>query len=713
MAETRFIGCSCNGTSQIEDFDGSGMPTGIGLRVDLPARELCRREVSRFTDALGDTAQLLVGCTQEQTLFSEIASTRTLVAPVRFVNLRERAGWGAEAQAATPKISALVAMAAAAITDPVPAVSYLSKGRTLVVGDGQAAIDWAMSLSAQLDVSLLLVGARDAVLPAEHTFPVFSGGDLKLTGWLGAFEARWSQQNPIDLDACVRCGACVSACPEQAIDASFQIDMTRCSGHRDCVTACAQVGAIDFSRADFLRSESFDLVFDLRDSPAFSQPDRPPGYFFPGRDPIQRVRQALELAQSIGEFEKPRYFRYNAKICSHQRNRIDACSRCIEVCSTSAISADGDGIKVNPHLCQGCGGCATVCPSGAISHVVPSVSELGRRLRNGLSAFRGAGGRDAVLLFHDERSGRRMLDELGRGKLIAAGVATHEPGVRGLPARVIPVEISHVASVGIDLALCAFAYGASRVIVLSGSDVASGYGDAQQFQFGLANTLLGAIGYQGAPFEILRVRDALELETALHAAHKVDAVEVPASFAMPDEKRRAVELAIDHLAKQATKAGVSIPGHVALPAGAPFGEIVVDAAACTMCKACVGACPQSALLDSPEHPQLRFIERNCVQCGLCVKTCPENAISLAPRYLLSEQARSPVVVHEAQPFHCVACSKPFGTKRMVENMVERLSGHSMFSGPGTRRLQMCSDCRVVDMFDNKDEITIFDVTRKG
>jgi hypothetical protein len=46
---------------------------------------------------------------------------------------------------------------------------------------------------------------------------------------------------------------------------------------------------------------------------------------------------------------------------------------------------------------------------------------------------------------------------------------------------------------------------------------------------------------------------------------------------------------------------------------------------------------------------------------------------------------------------------------MVDNMLAKLGGHSMFAGGGAlRRLQMCGDCRVVDMVENKSEATIFD-----
>ena len=125
--------------------------------------------------------------------------------------------------------------------------------------------------------------------------------------------------------------------------------------------------------------------------------------------------------------------------------------------------------------------------------------------------------------------------------------------------------------------------------------------------------------------------------------------------------------------------------------------------------ACVGACPESALIDAKELPQLKFIERNCVQCGLCEKTCPEKAISLTPRLLLGTAAKSAVVLNEAEVFACVKCGKPFATQRMIESMVGRLAAHSMFAEAGAlERLKMCSDCRVVDLAQNARHGSIFE-----
>ena len=132
----------------------------------------------------------------------------------------------------------------------------------------------------------------------------------------------------------------------------------------------------------------------------------------------------------------------------------------------------------------------------------------------------------------------------------------------------------------------------------------------------------------------------------------------------------------------------------------------MDKDKCTLCLACVSACPSNALSDNPQSPQLRLTEKNCVQCGLCVKTCPEKAISLQPRLLLTPARKEPRVLNEAQPYGCVRCGKPFGTLKGIEAMLTKLSGHAMFQGAALERLKMCGDCRVIDIYSADHETRI-------
>ncbi len=167
-----------------------------------------------------------------------------------------------------------------------------------------------------------------------------------------------------------------------------------------------------------------------------------------------------------------------------------------------------------------------------------------------------------------------------------------------------------------------------------------------------------------------------------------------------DEKRTMLRLAIDHLYDHApTRRAL-----VTLPTGAPFGEVTVDEGRCTLCMACVSQCPGKALEGGGELPQLKFIEENCVQCGMCARTCPEDAIAPSPRFLFDmEQRRSRRVLKEEEAFQCISCGKPFSTRSMIERMTTKLQGHHMFQGAALKRLQMCEDCRVRDMY--ADELT--------
>ncbi|MDX2219327.1 MAG: 4Fe-4S binding protein [Burkholderiales bacterium] len=558
------------------------------------------------------------------------------------------------------RVQALAALAALPPVEPVASVSYVSKGRLLVLGGGQAGLAAARALANDLDVHVLLPGIQPG---ADQGFLRWVGVPTSVTGYLGAFKVTWphgeySQAEPLPL--------------AQADDEVIVVAAKgQCSG-------------------------TFDLILDLQQEPAFTMAQPPQGYV--RGNELARAGDAaalealrVQLGDMVGEFEKPKFFAYKSSICARSRSQKQGCSQCIDICSTRAISPDGDHVKVDPHLCMGCGACATVCPSGAMTYQYPRLTDRGVMLRTLVKTFSAAGGANPAVLVHNALDGRDLLAALARNG-------------SGLPENVLPLEAWHVASIGMDALLAAVAYGARHVALLSAGSETAEYVNGLRREMRTAQTVLNALGYAGVHFSVIEASDAAELAQKLSALPLGAVPAVPATFALGNEKRTAIEFSIDHLLKHAPTPQTE----VALETGAAFGALKINTSACTMCMACTGACPESALMDSPEEPKLRFLERNCVQCGLCVNTCPENALSLVPRLLLTPDRRREVVLNQAEPFHCIRCDKVLGTKQMIASMLSRLAGHSMFSGEGQlKRLQMCADCRVVDMMENKNEMSIF------
>jgi ferredoxin len=547
----------------------------------------------------------------------------------------ESRGWSSTSADCAPKLAALASLVNLAPPDPVASVSYHSRGNVLVIAgdEPQRALRAAEVLAATLPVTLLEASQR-----AAARFTPWTGSLESLTGYLGEFSATVAGLN----------GAAKSV------------------------------------------PAKFDLVLDFSAQPRFAMRQPPQGYYSAGADDGALAGVLDEILQSVGEFEKPRYFAYRESICAHSRSQVTGCNACVEICSTQAILPDGDHVKVDPHLCMGCGACSTVCPSGAMSYQFPRVADRGAQMKQLLAAYRHAGGKDACIVFHNGRDGRELL---------AAAASSG----RGLPARALPLETWHVAAIGLDLLLPAIAFGANQVAVICAGSEDREYREAVRAQMAIGESILAGLGYGGTHFALVEAGDADGLEQAFAGLSAAQVPAVPATFLLGNDKRTAIEFAVEHLAKLAPVK----PDEIALPEGAPFGEIVVDKARCTMCLACVGACPESALMDGVDKPLLKFLERNCVQCGLCEATCPEDAIRLSPRLLLTAQVREARVLNQTEPFHCVTCAKPFGTKQMVDAMLGRLAGHSMFAGDGAlRRLQMCADCRVVDMMSNKNEASV-------
>lgn len=424
-----------------------------------------------------------------------------------------------------------------------------------------------------------------------------------------------------------------------------------------------------------------DIILNLSNADLISSEIKPPGYYAVDAN-NGRLQPVLdEIPGLIGNFEKPQYFFYDPDICAHSRSHITACTRCIDTCPTDAITSIGETISVNANLCQGAGSCATACPTGAITYVYPRLSDNLQHLHVILSAYRQEGGVDAIILIHDASAGRDAVDN----------------NASQLPENIIPFELEELASMGMDGWLSCLAYGATAVILLSTSSTPASVLKEIKTQLSYANAILRGMRFPADSIQLINDSKLCDNLNSMNTGSTPRITpDIPiAEFFDSTDKRKVIRAAVDHLYQHAAKPRPL----VSLPTGAPFGEVWLDPRRCTLCMSCVWQCPGKALIAGGNQPQLKFVENDCVQCGLCARTCPEDAIGPSPRYLFVKAERqTPRILYEEQPFLCVSCGKPFASQSIIEKMTTKLKQHSMFQGDALRRIQMCEDCRVRDIY---------------
>ena len=637
MADKRTIlVCSCEDTMPL---DADALKRGCRGAEIKQAHQLCRAEIERFRTAASGKAPITVGCTQEAPLFSEAAGEGT--AAIVFVNLRETAGWSSDAKKSGPKMAALLAAAAEPMPE-IPFVSLTSEGVTLIYGRDERALEAAGLLKNQLDITVLITRPGELAPPHVTDFPVVKGSIRSAKGHLGAFE--------LVVD-----------------DYATPVPSSR--------------GALKFGPARDGAVSRCDLVLDLSGgAPLFPADDLRDGYVRADpNDAAAVLRAVLKIRDLVGSFDKPRYITFSEDLCAHSRSRIVGCRRCLDLCPTSAIAPAGDHVAIDAQVCAGCGQCAAVCPTGAASYALPPADALMRKLRVLLATYREAGGTAPILLLHDEMHGAELIDALAR----------HGDG---LPANVLPVAVNEVTQIGLETIAAVFAYGGSAMRFLlrarSRHDVAG-----LVRTIALAEPILAGLGFGSGRVSTIETDDPDVLGAALRAIEAGQPAPNPASFAPVGANRDVMRLALRELHRVAP-----VPVDVVtLPEGAPFGTVVLKVEGCTLCLACVSACPTGALTGDPERPMLRFAEDACVQCGLCKATCPEKVIGLKPQLDFRAATASARVLKEEEPFACIRCGKPFGVKSTIERVTAKLEGrHWMFKGSAKRLdvIKMCEDCRV-------------------
>jgi len=523
-----------------------------------------------------------------------------------------------------------------------PTVSYESRGNLLIIGAYDTITALALQFATLNSVTLLATSATEDAVQTNQDTKVFFSNEVTIKGYLGAFE--------------VNCRVT--------------------GGLLNTYTNLAEVT---------IGGNSFDLVVDMSAEGFINTEIPAPGYYPVGSGKAAIADVIETLPDMLGTFDKPKYFRLNNDICAHSSRGVSGCTRCVDACPAGALSSNGHAIEINPFLCQGVGTCATACPTEAITYALPEPEKTQNFIYRLLNSYQMAGGVKPTILFFGNRDEENVAAKLP-----------------SLPSNVIPIALEELATVGVDTWFSALVYGAHQVLLATNIAYMPVTIDrVLNDELIIAKNFLTELGFAANRIclfdldaEFVAFSDPL-----LPVADNKIAVMDSGILAeqLSGTKREKLFSALDRLHAQSTvKPTVS-----SVPENAPYGAVECQSDDCTLCMGCVAVCPTRALHAVGGRPGLQFREQDCVQCGLCEKACPEQVISLKPGVNWDTESRqSAVMIHEEEPACCLSCGKAFAPASMIKMLTEKLQGHSQFQGDAIRRLSMCEDCRVRDIFSD-------------
>lgn len=366
---------------------------------------------------------------------------------------------------------------------------------------------------------------------------------------------------------------------------------------------------------------------------------------------------------------------YRSDRCAFQP---PACDHCRIVCPENAIRREADRLRINEAACVACGLCAAVCPTGGMSVSAVTAQDLLAVLHGRVADAHMDDRRSATVIFYQaaDRHADHALDAQDRCRPVVA------------------MPLDRIGWAGPEVWLGTLAYGAGQVLIQLPEGCPPDLQQGLESQLHWTAALLEAIAIGGGRVRMLQPGEAMPT-----SPDTVKSVWPPGEFSPFQSKRELIYDSALHLARHAGFAGAAVP----LPDGAPFGRIRVDSEACTLCMACCGSCPTGALANPGDAPALTLNEAACIQCGACRRICPEEAVRLDPQLSLQPDAAGrPQTIHEQQPFACVRCGRGFAAPGMVAKIMARLEGHWMYNdGHSLRRLKMCPDCRVRELFESQ------------
>ena len=383
------------------------------------------------------------------------------------------------------------------------------------------------------------------------------------------------------------------------------------------------------------------------------------GTFDPNESSVEEVIETLK--SNINNYTYKKFTTYDKNICQYHERREEICSKCEEVCPSVAITKDDDTktLSFSQIDCHGCGGCISVCPSGALDYAPSSRNTIFE-----LSKFY----KDTHPLIIPQKMQVETLEI-------------------DLKENILPFAIDGEKFLDESMLLTINQMSGSQAIFYS-DFISKGTGDCIR----IINDIYQKKYNKDA---VIVAMNKEELEKALELVSFTE--DSYFNFNQDELKKREV---FSHRLQKIV--GDEDLGEVKTGEHVHYGKVHVNEDKCTLCLVCVGACNVDALQAEASDNTLRLNPSLCTSCGYCEVSCPESdcltierdVIKLEPNWFKEN------ILAQDELFACVECGKEFATTKSVEKIAAMMSPLFASDPVKQRSLYCCADCKPKIMMQN-------------
>lgn len=388
------------------------------------------------------------------------------------------------------------------------------------------------------------------------------------------------------------------------------------------------------------------------------------GVFDPNLSSISEVVKILK--DNINSFSYRKFTTYDKTICQYDGRREVICSKCEEVCPTVAITKDDTTktLTFSQVDCHGCGGCISVCPSGALDYTPTNKESLYE-----ISKF-----------YKDTHP-----------LIIPSKMSLNNLNI-DLKENILPFSIDGEKFLHEGTLLTLLQISGSQLIFYS-DFLSKGTKDAIR--------ILNDI-YQKR-YQKDAVLIAMNEDELILALKEVSFVENSYfNFNQDGFKKREV---FSHRLQKIV--GNDDLGVIETGEHIHYAKVEVNQDTCTLCLVCVGACNVGALVADASDNTLRINPSICTACGYCEISCPEtncltikqDVIELKPTWFKES------VLAQDKLFACVECGVEFATTKAIEKIASKMATIFASDPVKVRSLYCCANCKPKIMmqsyFDNR------------